>query len=118
MRILVLDDEENRLIQFKINLAGHIVVCVKTAAEAIQQLDQNNFNIAFLDHDLGGRVLVPSGPGTGYEVAQWIAAHENKQPDKIFIHSFNEPAAKRMKSLLPNAVIAPGVWTKLDGGLA
>jgi len=118
MRILVLDDSDERLKEFKQNFIGNIVDCVKTAREAINKLTSEKYECIYLDHDLGDRVFVPSGPGTGYEVAQWLNQNPDRQPQLIIIHSFNPVGAKNMKSLLPNAVIAPGVWTKLDGGLA
>jgi len=114
MHILVLDDDETRLTIFKRNLIGHVVDCVKTAENAIEKLSGEEYNALFLDHDLGGRVLVPSGPGTGYEVAQWLAEHADRQPEMIFIHSFNPVGSNNMKGLLPRAIKAPGVWLKLD----
>jgi CheY-like chemotaxis protein len=113
MKILVLDDDENRLIIFRRKLIGHVVTCVTTSTEAIQQLESYQFDVVCLDHDLGGQAFVESGPGTGYEVAQWLATNENRQPQQIFIHSFNEPAAKRMHGLLPKAVVAPGLWINI-----
>jgi len=115
MRILVLDDSSERLKIFRQNLIGHMVDCVKTAREAIDLLSKVEYEIVFLDHDLGDRVMVASGPGTGYEVAEWLSAHPDKQPRMIFIHSFNPAGAQRMKSVLASAVVAPGIWTKLAG---
>lgn len=115
MRILVLDDSSERLKIFRQNFTGHIVDCVKTAREAIQKLSTEEWDGIFLDHDLGDKVMVASGPGTGYEVAEWLSANPDKQPKMIFIHSFNTVGAKRMKSVLANAVVAPGIWTKLGG---
>ena len=115
MRILVLDDSSERLKIFRQNLIGHMVDCVKTAREAIDLLSKVEYSAVFLDHDLGDRVMVTSGPSTGYEVAEWLSAHPEKQPRMIFIHSFNPAGAQRMKSVLASAVVAPGIWTKLNG---
>jgi CheY-like chemotaxis protein len=115
MRILVLDDSSERLNIFRKNLTGHVVDCVKTAREAIHMLDTNTYEMVTLDHDLGDKVMVASGPGTGYEVAEWLNANPDKQPKMIFIHSFNPAGAQRMKLVLANAVVAPGIWTKLAG---
>jgi CheY-like chemotaxis protein len=117
MRILVLDDSSERLKVFRQNLIGHIVDCVKTARDAIHMLATNTYDAVMLDHDLGDKVMVPSGPGTGYEVAEWLSHNPDRQPRMIFIHSFNPAGAQRMKSVLANAVIAPGIWTKLRGGI-
>jgi CheY-like chemotaxis protein len=115
MRILVLDDSSERLKIFRKNLIGHTVDCVKTAREAIDMLDTNSFDLVSLDHDLGDKTMVTSGPGTGYEVTEWLGANPDKQPRMIFIHSFNPAGAQRMKLVLANAVVAPGIWTKLAG---
>jgi len=49
---------------------------------------------------LGGKVYVPSGPGTGYEVAQFLLfEHENNTP-QIIVHSFNPTGAQNMQELL------------------
>ncbi len=114
MRVLVLDDNHNRLRAFRQRLIGHVVVCVETAKEAIEQLEKEEFEIVFLDHDLGGEENVPSGPGTGWEVAQWLSEHEDRQPATIYIHSFNGPGSKNMLSLLPRARYVPGVWTMIN----
>lgn len=113
MRILVLDDDLNRLKQFGKNLIGHLVDMVTTAPETINLLKEKNYDILFLDHDLGGKAFVPSGPGTGYEVACWLSENPSRKPEKIYIHSFNPSGAKNMKLALPEAIIAPGVWTQL-----
>ncbi len=72
MKILILDDDQNRLNLFKQKLIGHDVICVETAKDAIIELKKNKFNIISLDHDLGGKVMVESGEGTGWEVAKFL----------------------------------------------
>jgi CheY-like chemotaxis protein len=113
MRVLVLDDDETRLKQFRQNLIGHVVECVKTAREAISKLESEKWDCFFTDHDLGGKIFVPSGPGTGYEVAQWLEQNPDKQPKEIYIHSFNAVGAKNIQAVLPNAVIVPGAWAQI-----
>jgi len=72
-----------RLDAFKRNLIGHIVCCVTTAKETIEKLSSEKWDYVFLDHDLGGQTYVPSGPGTGYEVAQWISNNPDQKPEKV-----------------------------------
>jgi hypothetical protein len=67
-------------------------------------------DILFLDHDLGGTIMQKSGPGTGYEVAQWLEQHSKYQPRYIVIHSFNPDGAMRMNAALPKAMRIPGAW--------
>jgi CheY-like chemotaxis protein len=110
MKILVLDDDETRLIAFRKKLIGHIVECVKESKETIRALENDFWDAVSLDHDLGGKVMVSSGPGTGYEVAQWLHDHEDRKPKTIIIHSFNPAGAKNMMDLLPGAIYNPGAW--------
>lgn len=104
MKILVLDDNDARLKAFKKHLIGHILDCVKTAKEAIQKISETKYDAIFLDHDLGDRILEPSGYGTGFEVAQWLNEHSEKIPQITIIHSFNVYGARNMMSyyLIPN----------------
>ena len=111
MRILVLDDDRSRLSEFKRKLIGHVGYCVETAEEAIEKLSEGDlFEIVYLDHDLGGKINQPSGPGTGYKVAEWLSKHPDRKPAKIIIHSFNAPGATKMLEILPGSVYIPGVW--------
>ena len=110
MRILILDDNENRHKEFNKRLIGHVVKNVYTVEETIKYLEEEKWDFVFLDHDLGGKINEPSGPSTGYEVARWLQNNPNRQPDQIVIHSYNPTGARNMKSLLPNALIFPGAW--------
>lgn len=82
-----------RLDAFKRNLIGHIVCCVTTAKETIEKLSSEKWDYVFLDHDLGGQTYVPSGSGTGYEVAQWISNNPDQKPEKVIIHKKEIPSA-------------------------
>ena len=113
-RILVLDDDETRLRHFRQKLIGNVVECIKTAQEAIRLLSEEEpFDLLFLDHDLGDKVMVASGPGTGYEVAEWIRDHKEKRPKDIVIHSYNPAGADNMRAILPGAHYKPGIWLSL-----
>jgi len=116
MRILILDDELARHYEFKKRLIGHLLTHVSTAAEAITALKEIDFEWAFLDHDLGGRTMVASGAGTGWEVAKWIADNPDRKPKNVVIHSFNGPGRKNMMAALPDAVECPGAWTMIKSG--
>lgn len=71
MRILILDDSDSRLRTFREKLQGAAVTCTKYAKECINLLNCDDiWDYVFLDHDLDGKIYVPSGPGTGYEVAE------------------------------------------------
>lgn len=118
MRILVLDDEIDRLRKFKRALIGHLVELTTTVPEVLERLQNETWDYVFLDHDLGGKINVPSGPGTGYEVAEWLAANPDRQPKHIIIHSFCEHGRQNMKNILPNAEVIPGAWLLIEPGEA
>lgn len=111
MKILILDDDENRHKEFNKRLIGHSVKNVYWAQQTIKALEEEVWDCVFLDHDLGGEIYVRSGPNTGYEVAKWLSENPDKQPKRIIIHSFNSVGAANMKSLLPNAELIPGAWS-------
>jgi len=113
MKILVLDDQETRLIIFRQRLIGNIVECVKTATDAIKKLSEESWDMVFLDHDLRDKVFEKPGPGTGYEVAVWLRDHEDKKPKQIIIHSYNTKGAMYMKAILPGSIYRPGIWLTL-----
>lgn len=110
MKILILDDDQSRHKIFAQKLIGHEVVHSYTAMSTIAHLRNDTFDYVFLDHDLGEKVMVPSGKGTGYQVAEWLSHNVKCQPKNIVIHSFNPAGAQNMKNVLPNAQIVPGAW--------
>jgi CheY-like chemotaxis protein len=111
MRVLILDDDEVRLKAFRQKLIGTEVVTVMTASEAIEKLNGSAYTAVCLDHDLGKEHMVASGKNTGYEVAQWLQQHPEKQPGTIVVHSFNPVGAQNMTFLLPQAKRIPGLWS-------
>jgi len=111
MRALVLDDDLSRLESFRTKaLAGHEVTTVSRVSDCIEQLMDHEFDMLFLDHDLDGKVYVPSGPGTGYAVAEWLRDHPERKPKKIVLHTFNQFGAAKMKEVLPEAEYVPAAW--------
>jgi len=113
MNVLVLDDNLLRLKTFREKLIGHSVTLVETSKDAISQLMSHEWDFIFLDHDLGGKEMVASCDGTGFEVAEWLSNHSDRKPKNIVIHSFNPTGARNMKNVLPEAQVAPGCWLTL-----
>lgn len=113
--ILVLEDNPQRHAIFRKNFAdGNHLVIVETAKEAIALLDNERWDFLFLDHDLGGQIMVPSGPDTGYEVALWLEAHVNKNPDNIIIHSHNIIGSAKMHAAIKGSYLLSGAWMHTD----
>ena len=101
MRILILEDSEERVKQFFLMFGDdHSLVVVNSAADAISLATTSKFSVIFLDHDLGGKTFVDSNEeNTGYQVAKILPTSINKTTP-IIIHSWNGPGVKRMKRAL------------------
>jgi len=96
MKILFLDDDHNRIDIVKKRWGtNHELSIAETAAEAIALLKKIKFDLASLDHDLGGKVYQQSGENTGYEVAQFIAKMK-EPPPIVIVHSWNYHGAQNM----------------------
>jgi CheY-like chemotaxis protein len=112
--ILVLDDSQERQEKFWQKLdnqkVSNDVYYAETAKHAIELLQLYIFDWAFLDHDLGGKVMVESVENTGYEVALWLSKNQDRMPKNIVIHSLNPEGAKRIKGVLPQAQVLPCAW--------
>jgi len=97
-KILFLDDSEERHDAAKKwhDVYWEDVTWCWTAKEAIDALKNKEFDIVFLDHDLGGEHFVNSErEDCGMEVVRWIMQNE-PVIELIVVHSWNIPAAKRM----------------------
>lgn len=122
MRILVLDDDDNRHAYFRRQFIGHDVTHVHTYSECMAALlSTPNFEVVFLDHDLndnGYRSLADSRPGhtpkdptfysgppeelDGRCVAEDMVTilPEDKRPYQVIVHSWNPEGAKEMLATL------------------
>jgi len=122
VRILILEDNLERykvfdktlfsgmLLKYQAQPNHKTVDWVKHTEEAIELLAHEEFDFLFLDHDLDGKVYQESGPGTGYEVAEWLADHPERKPKNIILHTLHQQGAINMKAKLPEAVYFPFVW--------
>jgi CheY-like chemotaxis protein len=93
-RALVLEDNYWRMVQFR-NLLGSSTKIVSKAPAAIRELQQQQFDLVCLDHDLG------IDSGTGNDVAVYLA--EAKYAGRVVIHSWNAVASQRMEQTLRDA---------------
>lgn len=105
--VLFLDDSLERHILFKekFKLQDFKVTYVETSKEAIQELSKGIYEVAFLDHDLGGKSFVKEVENSGYEVALYIRKlPPEKRPYQVVLHSHNPAGAIRMKNALDGVV--------------
>jgi CheY-like chemotaxis protein len=105
MKILVLEDAQERIDWFKKFLIGHEVDFVATTEEAFKLLDEKEYyDMIYLDHDLGGEIFVESGDNTGYAVAKKmvedVSVYNKFRTAFVFIHSANYIGAGKMQALL------------------
>jgi CheY-like chemotaxis protein len=121
MKILVLDDSQERLDIFKSNIETNLKIdnvdYVKTSDEAIELLKNNNdYEIVFLDHDLGGLQMEWQEENCGMNVVDWIISNSYTKNCVYVIHSFNYPRGLEMYSRLKdagyNVAHSPGIWQK------
>lgn len=118
MKILVLEDDENRIAKFRRELVGHNVDVSTTSADAIARLQANHYELAFFDHDLGGTTMAPSDgeDDTGYKVAKYLYKSDISQcPKHIIVHSLNMHGAENIRGLLNHAVCIPFIRLDIAG---
>lgn len=115
MNILILEDDLQRQKYFHHwRLKGHKLTIVDSVGLAISELEEHEFDLLCLDHDLGLAVYVESmgEEETGYLVALWLADNEDRKPKTIVLHSLNTIGRYNMKAVLPEAITYPFVWLK------
>jgi CheY-like chemotaxis protein len=101
---LVVEDTEDRISWFRERLPN--AVFAKCAKDAFRALNQQEFKVIFLDHDLHWMHADNSiFKETGKEVARVLA--EKDFQGIAIIHSRHEEGAAAMKKYLSNAKLAP-----------
>jgi len=111
MKIFILEDDLNRIEQFRRKLIRHNVSYCDDVETAKAILGKDKYDIIFFDHDLGGEQMVDSSEAnTGYQLAKWIRS-ENMKFDQIVIHSCNPIGAanieREVKGLAPDIIRLP-----------
>jgi len=104
MRVLIVEDDSERLKFFRQELIGHNLVCVASASEAISELKNNIYDLMFLDHDLNQpHYSNYCFEGTGSEVSKYLQDNYQKNPDLfIVLHSLNPVGVRKMSEYLNN----------------
>lgn len=102
LRVLLAEDERtiSRLIRQVLTAAGHQVIGVQTAAEAIEQLEAGAFDLVLLDLNLAD--------GDGFRVVEALRlmVDENAPPTPVLLmtgeHHFedNDPRMKQVSGVL------------------
>lgn len=116
IKVLFLDDDEQRHMIAKKNLIGTDLTQVYTAKEAIDKLQSSSYDVVFLDHDLADHHYQnydSSDEQTGQEVAKFIANHRNTHKNTVFVlHSLNPNGRAAMKNILKDCHVIekPFAW--------
>jgi len=122
--ILILEDDENRMVEFYDRFKGaesadveFLINHAETAEEAINFLKSTTYDLIFLDHDLGGETYVDvNNKNTGSEVARFMNESEIEFNGNIIIHSMNDIAAENMLKLIKPknrfTIKVQGIWFK------
>jgi len=111
MKVLFLDDDEQRHTMFEFKHRGQLdITHVRNYDEFIDAVQSGErYEMYFLDHDLSDEdAMVEPGASskekTGTDVAEWIASNvDAKNGPGIVVHSLNPPGAERMALNLRNA---------------
>jgi CheY-like chemotaxis protein len=102
--VLVVEDTEDRISWFRKRMPK--AVFAKNAEAAFRALEQQDFKVIFLDHDLHWMHADNSiFKGTGKEVARFLA--KDGFQGIVIIHSLHVEGAAVMKKYLANARLAP-----------
>lgn len=119
MKILFLDDNENRHAKFRQQSIGCSIDHVYTAAEAIEKIDDEDitYDIIFLDHDLNWQTenQLNEDEEDGRTVARHLATVDRYKDSIVIIHSLNNQGGMLMKGILEdggyeNAFYYPFAW--------
>jgi hypothetical protein len=120
MRILFFDDEQSRHRQFAANFIGCIVDHVYIVDHALEMIENYEYDMWFLDHDIGYQ-MERTNENTDKDgtdlVKELSGIHWKNKPQHVIIHSLNPVGADRMAFELTKHGIAaqkyPFAWSKL-----
>ncbi len=99
LSILVVEDDGKRINTFIEFLGHHNLVITNNKYDAIEFLQNQMFDIIYLDNNLG------EDNGTGRDVAKFIV-DLNYQPEVIF-HSWNIFEFEKIQALIPAVINKP-----------
>jgi len=96
MKIFILEDDAKRTEWFNKKFIQNEVIVSDNVKDALAILESNDFDIFFLDHDLGGQVYVDSGEfNTGNTISKYLSENMRKQAP-VVVHSWNAEGARSM----------------------
>lgn len=107
MKILVVDDEEQRHFGFRLAYPTANIAKAYNVEQAIRVIDTYDFDLIYLDHDLQDFEHFTDGrkplEHTGSEICSYLI--KKGYTGKVIIHSWNTAASLRMKKMFEDAGI-------------
>lgn len=110
MRILILEDSDERNDWFRKKFIGKVVDFAYTAEQANKLLDKNVYDVILLDHDLAEEHYVAMHSvididliGTGVDTAKYMAENKCSPKAQVIIHSLNTVGSQNIFDVLHNA---------------
>ena len=112
MKYLFVDDEPYRHKSFERMAAGHVVHYAYSIDEAQRLLQNEEYDVAFLDHDLEdihykithGDYTQEVLPRSGADLAKWMVEND-LVPPAVVIHSMNKSGSDNIKGILEGKTI-------------
>lgn len=110
MKILILEDNQDRIEKFKQLFKNQETYFYTNVIDAYHACMIHEFKVLFLDHDLGGKIWVDSDEeNTGYEFVKLLTEKKLQNKSLIYIHSSNPIGANRMLNYLLDYQY-DGIW--------
>jgi CheY-like chemotaxis protein len=110
MRILILEDNLERIEKFKILFKNQQVTFCNNINDAVAECLVYNFDVLWLDHDLNGKIWENSfKEETGYQFVKWLVDNQEQKKALIYIHSMNPIGANLMLNYLRDNGY-DGIW--------
>jgi CheY-like chemotaxis protein len=107
IRVFLLDDDRRRHEWFATRFKGDFIDVAKNVKQAQQFLENNSYDVLFLDHDLHPEHYESCSTDdkrTGYAIASWLASNpELQRASTILVHTRNADGAMRMVEELRRA---------------
>lgn len=107
-KVFVLEDDPERIKWFRhaTRYANKVDIASEVNA-AIKYLEEEDYDLIFLDHDLEPvhykaymEGYTAETMGTGYDLAQWMVANDAQRQALVLIHTLNPTGGDRMQAAL------------------
>jgi len=117
MRVLILENDPNRIEQLTSYFGEDEVVVATEVAKALILFQGSDFNLVLLDHHIATYKsiddMINGGHLTGLDMAKVIAKRKPKPPFAVITHTWNSVAAADIEECLTKAGVV-NIYLPLD----